>query len=196
LLRNLTEQPEFVRAELGDLPDLPPHSSPYSAARYASDTTQQASSAADSASTLELGAERRNALAKAREYLQYTAFSMQGLVNQLVVSESFSEEDSTFAAANVGADWGEQATKKAREYLEQMAFSETGLVNQLVFDGFTSAESELAAGSIGADWTEQATKKAREYLSLGSFSQHGLTRQLMFDGFSPSDAEAAATAAF
>ena len=196
LLRNLTEQPEFVRGELGDLPELPPRSSQFFAPQSEAGAPRASSSTASPARETEIPLERRNAVAKAREYLRYTAFSRQGLVRQLTDSEGFSEEDSTFAVTNVGADWDEQATKKARTYLAQMAFSHKGLVDQLIAEGFSLAESELAAAEVNADWREQATKKAREYLTFSSFSRQGLRSQLIFDGFNDGDAEAGAAAAF
>jgi hypothetical protein len=196
LLRNLTEQPEFVRGELGKLPSLPPRLSQVSAARTQADMPRLSSPTDGPAQESEVPPERRNALAKAREYLRYTAFSRQGLVNQLMVFEAFSEDDSTFAVANVGADWDEQATKKAHDYLGQMAFSEKGLINQLMSEGFTSTESEFAAADVDADWGEQAAKKAHEYLTFTSFSRQGLRNQLIFDGFTESEAEAGAAAAF
>ena len=197
LLRNLTEQPEFIRGELGALPELPPRSSWSAAAQSATATAGTAATAGTDATPgpdVSLG--QRNALAKARDYLQYAAFSKKGLVNQLVVSEGFSVAESEFAVTNLGVDWTEQATKKADDYLSQMAFSRSGLVNQLVFDGFSGDESELAVANVGADWEEQATKKASEYLSYNSFSQSGLIRQLSFDGFTQSEAEAAAARAY
>jgi hypothetical protein len=145
LLRNLTEQPEFIKGELGALPELPPHSSACVAARSATATAGPAITVGtDAASGPEVSPGQRNALAKARDYLRYTAFSNKGLVNQLV-SEGFSVDESEFAVANVGADWGEQAAKKAREYLSYDSFSQSGLERQLAFDGFTQSEAEAAA---------------------------------------------------
>jgi SOS response regulatory protein OraA/RecX len=196
LLRNLTEQPEFIKGELGALPKLPPHSSASAAARSATATAGPAVTVGTGAAPgPEVSPGKRNALAKAREYLRYTAFSMTGLANQLV-SEGFSVDDSEFAVANVGAAWGGQATKKANDYLSHMTFSRRGLVNQLVSEGFSQDESELAVANVSADWGEQAAKKASEYLSHTSFSQSGLVRQLAFDGFTQSEAEAAAAKAY
>ncbi|MCA5960456.1 Ltp family lipoprotein [Blautia sp. RD014234] len=45
--------------------------------------------------------------------MDYTAFSYSGLVEQLEY-EGFSNESSTFAVDNCGADWNEQAAKKLR----------------------------------------------------------------------------------
>jgi len=196
LLRNLTEQPEFIKGALGALPKLPPHSSASAAARSTTATAGPAVTVGtDAVRGPEVPPGRRNALAKAQEYLRYTAFSIKGLSNQLV-SEGFSVDESEFAVANVGAAWDEQASKKANDYLLHMTFSRRGLVNQLVSEGFSQDESELAVANVGADWVEQAAKKAGEYMSHMSFSQSGLVRQLVFDGFTQAEAEAAAAKAY
>jgi hypothetical protein len=196
LLRNLTEQPEFIKGEVGGLPELPPRTSASAAARSGTAAASPAVTlGTDTAPGPEVSPGQRNALAKARDYLRHTAFSKKGLVNQLV-SEGFSQDESGFAVANVGADWDEQAAKKANDYLSHMAFSKIGLVNQLVSEGFPQDESELAVANVGADWGEQAAKKAGEYLSHSSFSQSGLARQLAFDGFTQSEAEVAAAEAY
>jgi SOS response regulatory protein OraA/RecX len=196
LLRNLTEQPEFIKGKLGDLPELPPHSSASAEARSAPVTAGPAATVeTDAAPGPEATLGQRNALAKGLDYLRHIAFSKKGLANQLV-SEGFSVDESEFAVATVGAAWGEQAAKKASDYLSHLAFSRRGLVDQLVSDDFTQDESELAVANVGPDWDEQAAKKASEYLSFNSFSQSGLARQLAFDGFTQSEAEAAAAKAF
>ena len=58
---------------------------------------------------------QRNALEKAKDYLDFSAFSYTGLIGQLEY-EGFSTEDATFGADNCGADWNEQAAKKAQSY--------------------------------------------------------------------------------
>lgn len=80
--------------------------------------------------------EQENALAKAKSYLKYSAFSRQGLIAQLEY-EKFSAEAAVFAADNCGADWNEQAAKKAASYLKYSAFSRQGLIDQLEYEGFT-----------------------------------------------------------
>lgn len=89
-----------------------------------------------------------NALRKAEEYLAFTAFSRQGLIEQLEY-EGFSTADATYAVDAVGANWNEQAAKKAREYLDMMAFSRSGLIDQLVFEGFSPAQAAYGADSVG-----------------------------------------------
>lgn len=83
----------------------------------------------------------RNALEKAHDYLDYSAFSYKGLIEQLEF-EGFTKSEATYAVDNCGADWNEQAVKKARQYLDYSSFSRSGLVDQLEFEGFTHSQAE------------------------------------------------------
>jgi hypothetical protein len=83
---------------------------------------------------------QQQAVAKGRDYLDYTAFSRQGLIDQLVY-EGFSTEDATFAVDYIAPDWNEQAAKKAQDYLDTQHFSRSGLMEQLLFEGFTHAQA-------------------------------------------------------
>ena len=82
---------------------------------------------------------QRNALRKAEDYLSYSAFSREGLINQLEF-EGYEENDIIFAVDNVTVDWNEQCYKKAKSYLQYSAFSKQGLIDQLEFEGFTDAQ--------------------------------------------------------
>lgn len=83
---------------------------------------------------------QKNALAKAKSYLDYSAFSYKGLIEQLEY-EKFSTADATYAVDNCGADWFEQAAKKAKSYLSFMSFSRDGLIEQLEYEGFTHEQA-------------------------------------------------------
>ncbi|PZA22325.1 hypothetical protein DMO24_05625 [Modestobacter versicolor] len=76
--------------------------------------------------------------------MSFSSFSRSGLARQLV-SEGFTQDESEFAVANVGADWDEQAAKKASEYPSYSSFSQSGLARQLTSEGFTQSEAEAAA---------------------------------------------------
>lgn len=89
-----------------------------------------------------------NALAKAKSYLDFTAFSYTGLIDQLEY-EGFSTEEATYGADNCGADWNEQAAKKAKSYLEFTSFSRSGLIDQLLYDGFTQEQAEYGVTQNG-----------------------------------------------
>ena len=54
---------------------------------------------------------KQNALKKAKSYLNYSAFSKQGLIEQLEY-EKFSHEDAVYGVDNCGANWNEQVLKK------------------------------------------------------------------------------------
>ena len=100
----------------------------------------------DPADTMTMG--QKNALGSAESYLSFTAFSRQGLIDQLVY-EGYSTEDATFAVDNCGADWNEQAAKSAQSYLDMTSFSRQGLIDQLVFEGFTQEQAEYGVTAVG-----------------------------------------------
>lgn len=92
--------------------------------------------------------EQKNALRKAKDYLAYSAFSYSGLIDQLKY-EGFSDEASTYAVDNCGADWNEQAAKKAQAYMNYSSFSRAGLVDQLLYEGFSSEQAEYGVTAAG-----------------------------------------------
>ena len=87
---------------------------------------------------------QENAIKKAESYLDYSAFSRQGLIEQLEYEE-FSPADATFAVDHVTVDWNEQAVKKAESYLDYSSFSKQGLIEQLEYEGFTQAQAQYGA---------------------------------------------------
>ena len=91
---------------------------------------------------------QENAVAKAKSYLNYTAFSHDGLVAQLEYDQ-FSRADAVYGANNSGANWNEQAAKKAKAYIEYSAFSRGSLIDQLKYDRFTQAQAEYGANAVG-----------------------------------------------
>lgn len=125
---------------------------------------------------------QKNALRSAKSYLNYSAFSYQGLVEQLEY-EKYSHEDAVYAADNCGADWNEQALKSAITYLDYSAFSYSGLIEQLEYEGFTHEQAVYGADNCNADWNQQAAKSAEAYLDYSSFSRDSLIDQLEYEGF-------------
>ena len=91
--------------------------------------------------------EQRNALSKANDYLDYTAFSMSGLYEQLLF-ESFPEDAAQFAIDNIVVDWNAQALQKAIDYLDYTSFSDQSLYEQLIFEGFTSEQAQYAIDNL------------------------------------------------
>lgn len=90
----------------------------------------------------------KNALDKAKSYLDYTAFSKEGLIEQLEY-EGFTNAEAKFGVDNCGANWNEQAAKKAKQYMDYSSFSKQGLIDQLEYEGFTSEQAEYGAKSVG-----------------------------------------------
>lgn len=131
---------------------------------------------------------QKNAVQKAKSYLDYSAFSHDGLVAQLVY-DKFSQSDAVYGADNVGADWNAQALKAAQSYLNYTAFSHDGLAAQLVHDKFTQAQAEYGADNSGANWNDEAAKAAQQYMSYSAFSRGGLIEQLEYEKFTQEQAE-------
>ena len=136
----------------------------------------------------------KNALQKAKRYLNSSAFSREGLIDQLEF-EKYSTEEANYAVDNCGANWKEQAVKKAKRYLNSSAFSREGLIEQLEFEKYSAEEAQYGVENCGANWKEQAVKKAKSYLKHSSFSREGLINQLEFEKFTREEAEYGATGA-
>lgn len=91
---------------------------------------------------------QRNAVRSAEQYLDYSAFSRQGLIEQLEY-EGFSTADATFAVDTITVDWNAQAAKAAKAYLDYSAFSRSGLIEQLEYEGYTPAQAAYGAAAAG-----------------------------------------------
>lgn len=91
---------------------------------------------------------QQNALRTAENYLSFTAFSREGLIDQLEF-EQFSNADATWAVDRVEVDWNEQAAKSAENYLNFTSFSKAGLIDQLIFEGFTRKQAEFGVSQTG-----------------------------------------------
>lgn len=91
---------------------------------------------------------QQNARESARSYLDFAAFSREGLINQLVF-EGYSEADAEYGVDALNVNWNKQAARKAREYLEFSSFSRQGLIDQLRFEGFTQAQAEYGVDKVG-----------------------------------------------
>lgn len=89
----------------------------------------------------------RKALEMAHDYLNYTAFSRSGLIEQLEY-EGFSHSEAEYAVENCGADWNGQAAKSAQSYLDYTSFSRSGLIDQLIYEGFTYEQAEYGVSKV------------------------------------------------
>lgn len=126
--------------------------------------------------------EQQNAMATAKDYLDYSGFSYNRLISQLEY-EGYSTELATWAADNCNADWDAEALESAKDYLDYSAFSYNGLINQLEYEEFTTEQATYAADNCGADWNAEAAECAKSYLDFSSFSRDGLIDQLEYEGF-------------
>ena len=95
---------------------------------------------APSTSTSSATMGERNALESAKSYLNSSAFSYSGLIEQLEF-EGYSTSEATYAVDHCGADWNEQAALSAASYLKSSSFSKQGLIDQLEFEGFTHEQA-------------------------------------------------------
>lgn len=113
------------------------------------DNAEQANKQATQANTQDnFTMAQKNAMKQARNYIDFTAFSYEGLIKQLEY-EGYSKEDATFAVENISVDWNEQAAIKAQDYLDYSSFSRQGLIDQLLYEGFTSEQAEYGVSVVG-----------------------------------------------
>lgn len=96
----------------------------------------------------EMSISQEQAVRKAEDYINLTAFSKKGLIDQLEF-EGFSNEDATYGVENIEVNWNEQAAKKAKEYLDLTPFSRNGLIEQLEFEGFSAEEATHGVNEVG-----------------------------------------------
>ncbi|MGD7008799.1 Ltp family lipoprotein [Metabacillus sp. 84] len=96
----------------------------------------------------EISVSQQNAIQKANDYLDFSAFSKSGLVEQLTF-EGFPADEAAFAVDSIEVDWKEQAGKEAKDYLDYSSFSRSSLIEQLEFEGFTSEEATYGADQVG-----------------------------------------------
>lgn len=99
-------------------------------------------------------ASQEQAVKAAEQYLETSAFSRKGLIQQLSsdAGSGFPREDAKFAVDYLNVDWKEQAAKAAQQYLETSAFSRQGLIEQLSSDagsGFTRKQAMHGVDKAG-----------------------------------------------
>lgn len=91
---------------------------------------------------------QENAIATAKDYLDFDHFSKKGLIEQLEY-EGYSHADAAFAVRTIHPNWNEQAAGMAKDYLDFDSFSHSGLVEQLEYEGFTTAQAEYGVTEAG-----------------------------------------------
>lgn len=118
-----------------------------------------AAEAAAAAEAARIGSvSQQNAYRSAQSYLDFTAFSRAGLINQLTseYGEGYPLADAEFAVARLeaegGVDWNAEAAESAKNYLEFTSFSRAGLIDQLTSqygEGFTLEQAEYGVSQTG-----------------------------------------------
>lgn len=92
--------------------------------------------------------EQENAIGSAENYIRYSGFSREGLIDQLEY-EGYSTESATFAADYIDVDWNEECKESAKDYLKYSTFSRQGLHDQLQYEGFTEEQIEYGLSAVG-----------------------------------------------
>jgi uncharacterized protein DUF4190/host cell surface-exposed lipoprotein len=100
--------------------------------------------------TTTVDAEFSNAQQAAEQYLDFSGFSRQGLIDQLSseYGDQYPVEVATAAVDSLNVDYNAEAVEAAESYLEFSAFSHAGLVDQLSSeygDQFTREQAEHGA---------------------------------------------------
>jgi colicin import membrane protein len=91
---------------------------------------------------------QENARRSAESYLDSSAFSRSGLIDQLEY-EGYITQDATYAVDAVSPSWNEQAAKAAESYLASSGFSRSGLIDQLEYEGYTTQQAVYGANQTG-----------------------------------------------
>lgn len=92
--------------------------------------------------------ENANCIKKAKQYINYSAFSRIGLIKQLEY-EGYSNESAVYSVDSLSIDWNEQCAKKAKQYLEYSSFSRSGLYDQLEYEGFSDEQIQYGLSQVG-----------------------------------------------
>lgn len=92
--------------------------------------------------------EAESALGSAKQYLDYSAFSSEGLRRQLEY-EGYPQEAIDYAMENIVVDWNEQAEKMAKQYADSgMSMSNQGIYDQLIYEGFSEEEAQYGVSQL------------------------------------------------
>jgi uncharacterized protein YecT (DUF1311 family) len=102
-----------------------------------------------------LSPQQLNAVRAAQSYLNVSAFSRNGLIEQLSspAGSGFNRNDATIAVDSMNVDWNREAVKSAKQYLQLMGFSCKGLIQQLSAQAggkFTEQQATFGARQAGA----------------------------------------------
>lgn len=112
------------------------------------DDTSTTSSFSDDYSALDY--ESQNCYDTAMSYLDFMAFSRNGLIHQLQY-DGYTDNAISNALDLLEKDyvsWDIEALKKAQEYMETFSFSQQRLYEQLIHDGFTEEQANYGASYV------------------------------------------------
>ena len=102
-----------------------------------------------------LTAPQANAVRSAKDYIKFSGFSRDGLINQLSsdAGDGYDKNDAIAAVDSLDVDWNLQAVRSAKQYLDYSGFSCKGLINQLSSrsgDKYTLDQATYGAKQAGA----------------------------------------------
>ncbi len=128
---------------------------PAAAAPSAQSTTPAPSQPIAKNTPPSLSPQQLNAVRAAQSYLNVSAFSRNGLIEQLSspAGSGFNRNDATIAVDSMNVDWNREAVKSAKQYLQLMGFSCKGLIQQLSAQAggkFTEQQATFGARQAGA----------------------------------------------
>lgn len=97
---------------------------------------------------------QEQAIEAAQSYIDMSAFSKKGLIEQLSSSagDGYSKADVKYAVEHITVDWNAEAREAAKNYLEMSHFSRADLLQQLTSsygDGYTRSQALQAVKSVG-----------------------------------------------
>lgn len=131
---------------------------------------------------------RRNAIIRAEEYLEFSSFSFDSLVGQLVF-EGFDKADAKYAVQSLDVDWKEQCRLSGELLLKNLVISHDKLIDILVNIGFSSEDATDYADNCNADWNEMALKFANESLEKDNLTKKEIIERLEFNKFTAEEVE-------
>ncbi len=91
---------------------------------------------------------QQEALETAQHRIGREGYGRAALVQTLEFVDGFSNADSTFAVANVKANWEEEAVERARSRARASVYSPTSLIAHVKQEGFSRAEAVFAVGKV------------------------------------------------
>jgi hypothetical protein len=98
--------------------------------------------------------QQQSAREEAQQYLATTAFSYQGLIDQLDSSagSGYSVNDATVSVNSLTVDWNAEAVQSAKQYMQLTPMSCQDLIDQLdssAGDQYTVAQATYGATQAG-----------------------------------------------